>query len=451
MTYKNEELATSTPSIMQSTTIVKMETPIPLLPVKVPTMARKLKERRPLLYCPRTPSPLGLGNIDISDDDEYEGELGDVGDDTGDETEESRGTSLNTIKPNYRVSKASIISGRKIPLFIHGDHVLIFDAKDMKELTIKYGITGQLSGILPLAPQQNLLLGFPLRLSVYEVLWCLYLNIGYLVDAREVINDGLLTAWKDDDGLQLQLIAELEEKLDKWREEKQREIDEQMKKLNIIKPEKKRIAVIDREGALLTSASMPDLNQLGESKEEEMREKKREERELHEKSKRNKIVFMETLTCDATTVDRVADFSNVIAGKQIELIRKLVNTEVEDYFKIWLNFKMFKYLKLKFNYQILPGMRFGGTFVAYPGDPLRYHAHQIVETKKYYDEDIGLFKICNRGRLATGVRKVWVVGGTPNDDMFRTGSVDLEDLVIESEDGDSGGDMVCFSIEWAGF
>lgn len=91
-------------------------------------------------------------------------------------------------------------------------------------------------------------------------------------------------------------------------------------------------------------------------------------------------------------------------------------------------------------------MRFGGSFVAYPGDPLRYHAHQVVDTRAYATEDVDLFALCNRARLATGVRKVWVVGGDPEE-------VEGEDEADEEEDiySWSEGEMVCFSVEWAGF
>lgn len=87
-------------------------------------------------------------------------------------------------------------------------------------------------------------------------------------------------------------------------------------------------------------------------------------------------------------------------------------------------------------FMLCPGMRFGGTFVAYPGDPLRYHSHLIVNSRDYYNDDIGLKNIINGGRLATGVKKLWLVGGQSRN----------------SEWGDAKEEKVsCFSVEWAGF
>lgn len=101
---------------------------------------------------------------------------------------------------------------------------------------------------------------------------------------------------------------------------------------------------------------------------------------------------------------------------------------------------LFNHLKDQ-GFMLCPGMRFGGTFVAYPGDPLRYHSHLIVNSREYYDEDIGLNNIVNGGRLSTGVKKLWLVGGQLKDEMRAA-----EEVGAKDEENIS-----CFSIEWAGF
>jgi len=59
-----------------------------------------------------------------------------------------------------------------------------------------------------------------------------------------------------------------------------------------------------------------------------------------------------------------------------------------------------------------PGLRFGCQYVAYPGDPLRYHSHFLV-TGQEWDEEIDLLDIVGGGRLGTGVKKGYMVGGAP--------------------------------------
>lgn len=73
-------------------------------------------------------------------------------------------------------------------------------------------------------------------------------------------------------------------------------------------------------------------------------------------------------------------------------------------------------------YVLMPGLRFGGVFVAYPGDPLQFHSHLVVRTVAP-GERVRLLELVGSGRLATAVKKAWVLAEAPR----------------------------AFSIEWAGF
>lgn len=480
--------------IETSSTITGMATPIPISVAQPMNGLMKRRFQSNNQYIPSNPSPLGACFSESDGEDQMEEKSRkDANDENVDlyaSKTRNKFEQQVSIKKSYSISNNNIDSvedGRvtesptttedtnistigdtdsdldlgtlgkyrkKIPLFLHGDHVLVFNSRHMKELTIKYGITGQLAGTLPLAPQQNLLLGFPWRLSIYEVLWLIYEGICELVDSQEIFQNGYLAYLSDDNEIQEELVQNLQNKLDKWRDEKQKEIEEQLKKLNIIKKDKKVMKPLDNL-MLTSSASMPDLQQVlndTENKEREMKEKKRKEREMQEKSKRNKIVFMET-TNDDYLLDKLWDRLNTSVDQR-KLLARLLLTHVQSGestdTKLWMNFLMFKYFKTSLGYYVLPGMRFGGTYVTYPGDPLRYHAHQIVETKEYYSEDIGLFKMCNRGRLATGVRKVWVVGGNKVKNTDSHTRKPLVDRILD-KDETLEDEMVCFSIEWSGF
>lgn len=90
-------------------------------------------------------------------------------------------------------------------------------------------------------------------------------------------------------------------------------------------------------------------------------------------------------------------------------------------------YAMFEFL-LNQGLYCMPGLRFGCQFLAYPGDPLRYHAHYSCRGLEW-DEKFDILDIVGNGRLATAVKKCWVVGAQPEeDDNYRA-----------------------FSIEWAGF
>ncbi|KAF3913026.1 hypothetical protein ABW21_db0203625 [Orbilia brochopaga] len=94
-------------------------------------------------------------------------------------------------------------------------------------------------------------------------------------------------------------------------------------------------------------------------------------------------------------------------------------------------YSVYKHLH-SLGYYMSPGLRFGCEFVAYPGDPLRFHSHFLVKTADW-DEEVGIMDLVGGGRLGTGVKKAWMMAGQPK----------------EGEDGE--GDVRVFSVEWGGF
>jgi tRNA-splicing endonuclease subunit Sen34 len=90
-------------------------------------------------------------------------------------------------------------------------------------------------------------------------------------------------------------------------------------------------------------------------------------------------------------------------------------------------------------YYITPGLRFGGDYSVYPGDPFRFHAH-FMATSYGWDEEITMLDLVASGRLATAVKKGYMLGGQKP----------------RTEDGDNaghlvdGGEVRAFCMEWAG-
>jgi tRNA-splicing endonuclease subunit Sen34 len=61
-------------------------------------------------------------------------------------------------------------------------------------------------------------------------------------------------------------------------------------------------------------------------------------------------------------------------------------------------------------YYMTPGLRFGAQYSVYPGDPLRFHAH-FMANQYDWDENIPILNLVEGGRLATAVKKAFVIGG----------------------------------------
>lgn len=99
------------------------------------------------------------------------------------------------------------------------------------------------------------------------------------------------------------------------------------------------------------------------------------------------------------------------------------------------SYALFAHLHSK-GYFMSPGIRFGCQFAVYPGDPLRFHSH-FLSMSYDWDEEIDLLDLIGGGRLGTGVKKGWLIGGL---DMSKKGS----------EDKGVDGDVRTFCIEWGG-
>jgi len=70
-----------------------------------------------------------------------------------------------------------------------------------------------------------------------------------------------------------------------------------------------------------------------------------------------------------------------------------------------------------------PGLRFGCQYTVYPGDPLRFHSH-FLAVGTQWDEEIDLMDIVGGGRLGTGVKKGFLLGGASPTGNVRTFSVE---------------------------
>lgn len=89
----------------------------------------------------------------------------------------------------------------------------------------------------------------------------------------------------------------------------------------------------------------------------------------------------------------------------------------------------------------------------YPGDPLRFHSHFLANGLGW-DEEIGLLDLVGGGRLGTGVKKGWLVGGRVEGGLVgeRVEEVGGGGKGREGGDDCRGGEgkVRTFCIEWGG-
>ncbi|KAH9897298.1 tRNA intron endonuclease [Xylariomycetidae sp. FL2044] len=118
-------------------------------------------------------------------------------------------------------------------------------------------------------------------------------------------------------------------------------------------------------------------------------------------------------------------------------------------------------------YYMMPGLRFGCDYNVYPGDPLRFHSH-FQATHYGWDEEISMIDLVGGGRLGTGVKKGYLIGGEvqPSGDggsaaaAAAAAATDQEPGKIADDDENVGSDSAAkkgatappvrtFCIEWA--
>jgi len=71
------------------------------------------------------------------------------------------------------------------------------------------------------------------------------------------------------------------------------------------------------------------------------------------------------------------------------------------------------------------GLRFGGDFLIYPGDPLRYHSHFTLTVIPSPSSPIMPLDLVAYGRLATAVKKAHLLG-TWNEAASKAEYISLE-------------------------
>ncbi|KAI9721927.1 MAG: hypothetical protein M1812_001883 [Candelaria pacifica] len=102
-------------------------------------------------------------------------------------------------------------------------------------------------------------------------------------------------------------------------------------------------------------------------------------------------------------------------------------------------YALYAYLHSR-DYYLSPGLRFGCQYLVYPGDPLRFHSH-FLAVEMGWDEEFDLLDLVGGGRLGTGVKKSFLIGGLEGGNALNEG---------EEADDKAEERVRTFCIEWGG-
>lgn len=264
-----------------------------------------------------------------------------------------------------------------IVLSLQGKDVFVWNADDWLELRDKHRIVGNLVGCLASLPRQDTVAGLPQQLLPEEVTFLIESNIARLIAHKDLE--------KDDNVL---------EKYNAYKEK----IHNDQITFYEDKRKKQMSSVID----IIIAGKKRKLNGGGKSRKDDQ-EAPTEEPQLDreailkaelEKSAGTPLVntLVQTATADVWHRDQVDNNATW----------NFPSSESEK-----LKYAVFKDLWKK-GYFITAGQKFGGDFLVYPGDPVKFHAQFIVVCQGVKSGMTAL-DLITLGRLGSSTRKTPVV------------------------------------------
>lgn len=297
---------------------------------------------------------------------------------------------------------------KKIPIHVVAERGLIYDIEDVKRLREEFHICGTLTGILPQVPQQNVFQGLPLELMPEEIRFLVEeCDAAYLVDDGKVHD---LAAFSFDDSDR--------KALEEHRREKQQA--QVLKHQQHAMLKRQQATEKNAKSAGTQASGAPVLPVVSSIKAIPSESGTFYDIDTFSTETPLNLPSYELYEAQYKTEDRIKlnNSSFTSEDKPVLPLTKLPKQTAFD---------MYKHLQGE-QYFLSPGLRFGGQFLAYPGDPLRYHSHHIA-IGYGWNEKFNVLDIVGGGRLGTAVKKCWYVGA--------------KDYQTSEYHG--------FSVEWSGF
>ncbi|KAF2864055.1 hypothetical protein K470DRAFT_254387 [Piedraia hortae CBS 480.64] len=278
---------------------------------------------------------------------------------------------------------------------------LVHDINSVSTLRSKHHMTGVLTGQLPQAPQQNVFSGLPLRLMPEEARYLVEKGAAHLVDDAKAHTFNFLQ-----NGLGQEQRDQMREKsrMDGMEAARAAEKRSKMRAKNLAPPPLPpppgssggRRDASRTPSVRSTISETENWNDIPEDFLNTGGEGGSTKKNKEAKKKRGMaygITPMTTMTSTAAPAAHEAPLP-----------------EVEN-----SSYALFKFMH-DAGYFLSPGLRFGCRYLAYPGDPLRFHSHFLCEARPA-GEGIELRDIVGGGRLGTGVKKAYLVASEEGDDI----------------------------------
>ena len=325
------------------------------------------------------------------------------------------------------------------PIFTLAHRYLLYDIDVVTYIRQKYNISGVLAGSLPQASQQNVFLGLPLELMPEEARLMVEKGNAYVVDdvvahRRHFIGRGLSAEERSAYHATLRKQGQAAAKENSRRSDERKEAA--LKKLrtqnwndvpdDMLRPSSKR----DRKFAQRSDepeSDRPDTEGEGEG----LLFGPSTDATL---SKSNAPVPSSTSTYgdpEPYAITPTTSYPPLQESQGIGDDRG--SPEVPP------SYSLYKHLH-ESGYFLAPGLRFGCQYMAYPGDPLRFHSHFLCNGMDW-EQEFDLLDLVGGGRLGTGVKKGFLIGAKERNSPV---------VMLEGRDDVDEANVRTFCVEWGG-
>ncbi|CBX93766.1 hypothetical protein IAQ61_003653 [Plenodomus lingam] len=333
---------------------------------------------------------------------------------------------------------------------------LLFDVDAISHCRRAHNICGLLIGTIPNLSQQNVFLGIPLELMPEEARVLVERGAAYVVDDVEIHRQGFMEMSRMD---RLKYLQEMDragenvarQHLDKAEQRKDKALKEKGLRKEVFEKESIAAASIATDETVHVDTPGGTSSDLGFiMKGSSFSDSSAESKQSSAPPEAADTSLFEPVPASPAP----STISN--AQKPVTVQKHFVTpttsypplpTPAQDPSRplpaVPNSYPLFRYLHSR-GYFHMPGIRFGCHYNVYPGDPLRYHSH-FAATGLAWDEEFDLLDVVGGGRLGTGTKKAYMIGGEDPEgiaegvDLFRT---DVKDVKIKQP-------VRAFSIEWA--
>ena len=324
------------------------------------------------------------------------------------------------------------------PIFKLAHRYLLYDANTVSYIRKEYNICGVLIGGLPQAPQQNVFLGLPLELMPEEARLLVQKGVAYVHDDVKSHKRAFLATGLSSDERKAYQAALRKQGLSAAREASKRTDDRKKEAL------KQRLGTEnwnDVPENMLKPAPERTRKDIGPNGDVQSRLSDENENEMLFASPMNSFPPPPGRSRGSSVASSAGPEPYAITPTtscpplQTSPRSPDEHTPLSETLQ---SYPLFKHLH-KEGYFMAPGLRFGCQYVAYPGDPLRFHSHFLCNGMDW-DQEFDLLDLVGGGRLGTGVKKGFLIGGRK----------EIKEGVSNSSGDKADGGVRAFCIEWGG-